>query len=109
MKPYFSNQLYLLIIIDFLAAYFALIEGDYELQILLANLVLGIAQFTTLIDIIGKHKHNAFIIYLTISILLIIAVLLFNNIIHLLMIICFIMAHIYVLMLYKILNTKVPI
>ena len=109
MKTHFRNQLYLLIIIDLLVAFFGNIEGDSEFQILLANLVLGIAQLTSLIGIIRKHNHNALVIYLTISILLIVSVLLFNNIIHILMMICFCMAHIYVLMLYKILHTKEPI
>lgn len=106
MKNYFKNQIYLLIIIDLMVVYYAIIEGDPEIIILLGNLVLGITQLIRLIKIFRIINHTGLVIYLIISILLIVSVLLFNNIAHILMIICFSMAHFYLFMLYRILTGK---
>jgi len=102
MNTYFKNQFYIVLVIDLLITCFVVNVGYSDAQILLANLILGIAQLNSVIHIVSKHHHNGLIIYLTIAILLIITLMLYHSIAKVLMITCFIMAHIYVIMLYKI-------
>jgi hypothetical protein len=113
MKTYFKKQLYLLIIVDILVIYNGLTEGFSDSQILFANFILGIVQFLPNIIVIVNHKneHPQLVIYLIVAILLVLSIGLYISIAGILMFVCFLMAHIYVFMLYEIqrkISIKIP-